>query len=127
MLNYVFLFVHEARAGRDEGVKARPVMVMAVEGRRVTVMPITTKGDVDPPTALAIPDPIRIAMGLRGSARSSLIPSQLNAFDWTGHDLRAIDPSGSFHFGRCPPGFFDTALPAAVGAVTLSRDDAEVP
>lgn len=94
-----------------------------VDGQRVTVMPITTKGDVDPSAALAIPDPVRIAMGLRGSAKSSLIPGQLNAFDWTSYDLRAVDASGSFHFGRCPPGFFDVALRASSGAVTIFRDD----
>ena len=81
VLNYVFLFAREAQAGRDEGAKARPVMVMSVVGRRVTVMPLTTKGEDNPASSLPIPDPVAKAMGLRGDAGSSLVPGELNAFD----------------------------------------------
>lgn len=122
ILNYVFLFAREASAGRDEGVKARPVMVMAVTGRRVTVMPLTTKGEDNPSTSIAIPAEVAKAMGLRGEARSSLVPGELNAFEWTGHDLRQHDRSGSFVFGRCPPRFFQIALDASLGARPISRD-----
>ena len=121
VLNYVYLFKHEADAGRDEGAKARPVMVMAIVGRRVTVMPLTTKGERAPDTSLAIPDPVGTAMGLDG-AGSSLVPGELNAFNWVGHDLRPIGKSSSFLFGRCPPGFFATALDACLNIKALSRD-----
>ena len=122
VLNYVYLFKHEADAGRDEGVKARPVMVMAVAGRRVIVMPITTKGETTPATSLPIPEPVATAMGLSSSTGSSLVPGELNAFDWVGHDLRAIGQTTSFLFGRCPPGFFATALEASLQTESLSRD-----
>jgi len=122
VLNYVFLFAREAQAGRDEGAKARPVMVMSVVGRRITVMPLTTKGEDNPASSLPIPDPVAKAMGLRGDAGSSLVPGELNAFDWVGHDLRAIDKSGSFLFGRCPPGFFASALDACLQTRAVSRD-----
>ena len=122
VLNYVYLFAHEAAAGRDEGVKARPVMVMAVVGRRVTVMPLTTRGDAAPASALPVPDPVATAMGLDPGVRPSLVPGELNAFDWVGHDLRNIGTSASFLFGRCPPGFFGTALDASLKTKALSRD-----
>lgn len=122
VLNYVYLFAHEAAAGRDEGVKARPVMVMAVDGRRVTVMPLTTKGERLPGTHLAVPDAVATAMGLPGDGSSSLVPGELNAFDWVGHDLRPIGKTDSFLFGRCTPGFFTTALDACLGTKPTSRD-----
>ncbi|KKC25038.1 hypothetical protein WP12_16255 [Sphingomonas sp. SRS2] len=122
VLNYVFLFAREAQAGRDEGVKARPVMVMAVVGRRVTVIPLTTKGDDKPASSLAIPAPVASAMGVGGNTGSSLVPGELNAFEWVGHDLRPIDKTGSFLFGRCTPGFFATALDACLHIKPLSRD-----
>ena len=122
VLNYVYVFKRDADAGRDEGVKARPVMVMAVVGHRVTVMPLTTKGERASDTALAIPEPVVKAMGLDAGARSSLVPGELNAFDWVGHDLRTIGKSASFLFGRCPPGFFATALDACLQSKPVSRD-----
>lgn len=96
-------------------------MVMAVVGHRVTVMPLTTKGERASDTALAIPDPVAKAMGLDGTG-SSLVPGELNAFDWVGHDLRTIGKSASFLFGRCPPGFFAAALDACIQSKSLSRD-----
>jgi len=87
-------------------------MVMAVVDDRVTVMAITTKGEDVPANALPIPVDVARAMGLRDDARSSLLPNELNRFHWVGHDLRARGRDGSFHFGRCPPGFFKTALVA---------------
>ncbi|VWX51062.1 hypothetical protein [Novosphingobium sp. 9U] len=77
-------------------------MVMAVTGRRVTVMPLTTKGEDNPSASIAIPAEVAKAMGLRGEARWSLVPGELNAFEWTGHDLRQRDRSGSFVFWTVP-------------------------
>lgn len=96
VLNYVYLCKREADAGCDEGVKA-------------------------PGTSLAIPTPVAKAMGLDGTG-SSLVPGELNAFDWVGHDLRTIGKSASFLFGRCPPGFFAAALDACIQSKSLSRD-----
>jgi hypothetical protein len=73
-----------------------------------------------------MPDPVGKAMGLRGGVKSSIVPGELNAFDWVRHDLRAIDASGSFVFGRCPPGFFNAALTAALAAKPLSRDESSL-
>lgn len=97
-------------------------MVMAVVGRRVTVMPLTTKGEREPDTALALPDPVRTAMGLSGEKSSNLMPGELNAFDWVGHDLRPIGQTDSFYYGRCPPTFFAKALDACTGTTSTSRD-----
>lgn len=97
-------------------------MVITVTGRRIIVMPLTTKGERIAGKSLPIPAPVAKAMGLSGDAGSSLVPGELNAFDWVGHDLRVIGPSASFLFGRCPPGFFAAALDASLQTTPLSRD-----
>jgi len=48
ILHYVYLFTHEQQTGRDEGVKTRPVMVIATQGQRVFTVAITTKADRQP-------------------------------------------------------------------------------
>ena len=59
---------------------------------------------------------------MRLDAGASLVPGELNAFDWVGRDLRPIGKSASFLFGRCPPGFFATALDACLQIRPVSRD-----
>ncbi|MEA3040576.1 MAG: hypothetical protein QOC65_65 [Sphingomonadales bacterium] len=97
-------------------------MVMMVVGRRVTVIPLTTKGESAPTDSLPVPAPVAAAMGLDPAEKPSLVPGELNAFDWVGHDLRRIGSSGSFLFGRCPPGFFAKALDACLASKPISRD-----
>lgn len=96
-------------------------MVMAVTGRRVIVMPLTTEGERLAGKSLPIPAPVAKAMGLSGDVGSSLVPGELNAFDGVSHDLRATGPTASFLFGRRPPGFFATA-DACLQTTPLSRD-----
>jgi hypothetical protein len=122
VINYAFLFGHERAAGLYEG-KVRPVLVMAVVDRRVTVMALTTKGDPSRSGTIAIPDDVARAMGLP-AARTSLVPDALNRFEWVGFDLRPRGPGRDHRFGRCPPGFFAKALAAiGPGAVPLRRDE----
>ncbi len=121
VINYAFLFDHERAAGLHEG-KIRPVLVMAVVERRVTVMALTTKGDASRPGTIAIPDAVARAMDLP-AAQTSLVPDALNRFEWVGYDLRPRGPGRDHRFGRCPPGFFTKALEAiGPGAVPVRRD-----
>src|SRR3546814_18544137 len=68
IINYVFLFHHEAQH-RDEGVKERPCVVVAVDAakRQVIVAPLTTKGERYPHT---LPVPSVVAKGASLSGRS---------------------------------------------------------
>ena len=61
LISYAYLWHHEHQAGREEGQKDRPsVIVLAVEREAhgatiVTVLPITHSGPMDPASAVDIP------------------------------------------------------------------------
>ena len=121
IINYAFLFSHERDAGMHEG-KTRPVMVLAVVERRVTVMALTTKGDAVQAEHVPIPSNVAQAMKLPAGA-TSLVANQLNRFEWVGYDLRPRAAGQDHRFGRCPPGFFKSALESiGVGVVPVPRD-----
>lgn len=120
ILHYVYLFTHEQQAGRDEGVKTRPVMVLATKGQRVFTVAITTKGDRKG-SSLPIPDQVADAAGLaRGT---SVVIDQYNHFNWIGYDIRPVSPEPSYVAGRMPPGFTNTVISSLMAnAKGINRD-----
>ncbi|MCF8706989.1 hypothetical protein [Rhizorhapis sp. SPR117] len=120
ILHYVYLFTHEQQAGREEGIKTRPVMVVAVQGQRVFTLAITTKNDKAGKT-LAIPDVVADRAGLaRGT---SIVIDQYNHFTWLGYDIRPVTAEPSYVAGRMPPGFTNTILSALTAhAKGINRD-----
>lgn len=120
ILHYVYLFTHEQQAGRDEGVKTRPVMVIATQGQRVFTVAITTKADRQAST-LAIPDQVADAAGI--SCGTSVVVDQYNHFTWIGFDIRPVSPEPSYIAGRMPPGFTNTVISALkANATGIDRD-----
>ena len=120
LLNYIFLFAHEAK-DRDEGFKARPCMVVDVDSaeRRVTVVPLTTQGERYAGTVAVPQDVTRIAdLGYPTVA----VIAETNSFTWVGFDLRPLVATGSNHIGRMPPGFTQKIVKAVVAAKDLDRD-----
>lgn len=105
VINYVFLFEAEKTAGRDEGVKERPVVILAADEKGYIVVPVTTRGEIDPSSVLPIPADVGKAMGLPQPENSSVVVTEANSFDWMGHDVRPR-ANGSFLYGIVPPGFF---------------------
>ena len=119
VLSYVYLFKSEAAAGRDEGVKERPVVVVDVDydKRRVQVLPVTTKGEGRPG---AIPLPAQVANACGLSSQSSIIVTEYTDFQWLGYDIRPV--GNGYIAGRLPPGFTDKILTLAAGAAGIDRD-----
>lgn len=107
VLHYVYLFTHEHEAGRDDGIKTRPMVVVATRGQRVFTVAITTKGDRKT-GVLAIPDKVADIAGLaRGT---SVVVDQYNHFTWLGYDIRPVTSEPSYVAGRMPPGFTNTII-----------------
>ena len=108
VISYAYLWRDEARMGRDEGVKARPcVIVLAVEdvaGERViTVAPVTHSPPRHAAEAVEMPAATKARLGLDG-AQSWIASTEVNRFVWPGPDLRPISRShpGDFAFGFIP-------------------------
>ena len=95
VISYSYLWHYEHGAGRDEGRKDRPsVIVLAIERPAndttvVVVLPITHTPPADPVGAVEIPAAVKRHLGL-DDERSWIVVTEGNEFDWPGYDLRKI-------------------------------------
>lgn len=122
VVSYAYLWHHEHHAGREEGSKTRPcVIVLSVENRddhttMVRVVPVTHSAPRDLNAALEIPLGVKRHLGL-DDQRSWIILDEVNEFIWPGYDLRPIPPSRDrFEYGFLPPLLFDNLM-AKLGRV----------
>jgi hypothetical protein len=113
VISYAYLWHHEHRSGREEGVKNRPCVIIfsaqsqAVAATVVRVVPVTHTPPDDPAAAVEIPPAVKRHLGL-DSDRSWMIVDEVNEFTWPGFDLRPIPhASDSFAYGFLPPRLFD--------------------
>jgi hypothetical protein len=117
VISYAYLWHHEHRAGREEGQKDRPgVIVLAVEREAddatiVTVLPITHSPPADLNSAVEIPLPVKRHLGLDDD-RSWIVVDEGNEFLWPGYDLRKIGRTDRYDYGFLPPRFFNQVLDA---------------
>lgn len=93
VIEFAFLWSHEAARGQVEASKDRRCVVVRVlgGGARVAVVPITS----------AEPDhdfKVALTAGSLGLTRPSwIVANEINITDWPGHDLRpASSPAGAF-------------------------------
>lgn len=114
---YAYLWKREFEAGRREGRKDRPVVV--VLGRRdlgptpvLYVAPVSHSTSAAPHEAVEIPAIVKRHLGLDAQA-SFISATELNVFVWPGPDLRPIRrasateaPSVPCHWGYLPRGLF---------------------
>lgn len=125
VVSYVYLWHHEQQAGRDEGRKDRPCLIVLVEAegkeQAVTVLPITTL-EPQPGTAIEIPPAVARHLGL-DAAQSWIILNEGNAFLWAGYDLRRIQRTGAYHHGVLPPRFFNQVVSAFAACHQAGKAD----
>ncbi len=113
VIRYSFLWSHEAKAGSEEGSKDRPCAVLLAtttkDGEQiVTVLPVTHTPPADERLAVEIPAGTKKRLGL-DDARSWIVLSEANRFQWPGPDLRPV-PGGSdatIAYGLLPAGLYD--------------------
>jgi mRNA-degrading endonuclease toxin of MazEF toxin-antitoxin module len=108
VISYAYLWRREYLAGRFEGRKDRPcVIVLAVErGPKrtiVMVVPITHSEPMDKSVAFEVPQAVKRHLGL-DAERSWVMLDEGNRFDWPGYDLRlAPGGGGRYDYGYLPP------------------------
>ena len=128
VIRYSYLWEREASAGREEGVKDRPcaiVLVLLGESSGaplVRVLPITHAAPIHAADALEIPAVTKRRLGL-DSARSWIVFTEANDFDWPGPDLRpAINGDlSSIVYGMLPPRFLAVVKEKVVQAYRMRR------
>ena len=122
VISYAYLWHNEHAAGREEGLKHRPcVVVLSVkrvsEGPpTVLVAPITHVRPVEADTGVEIPLRVKRHLGLDDEP-SWVIVDELNEFAWPGFDLRPVPGhAGRIAFGFLPPRLFADVV-AGISAV----------
>jgi hypothetical protein len=116
VISYSYLWHHEHNAGRDEGTKSRPcVIVLAIDRPAdgtimVRVAPITHSAPGVAADAMEIPGAVKRHLNL-DDERSWIILDEINEFAWPGFDLRPIPPSRDrFTYGFLPPRLFEQLM-----------------
>ena len=117
VIGYAYLWRHEHLAGRQEGRKDRPsVIVLTVErdddgALVVTVLPITHASPIDPGSAVEIPPSVKRHLRL-DDERSWIVVAEGNEFVWPGYDLRKVPRADRYDYGFLPPRFFNQVVTA---------------
>jgi nucleoside-diphosphate-sugar epimerase len=117
VISYSYLWHREHEAGREEGRKDRPsVIVLTVERPAndttlVVVLPITHSAPADPTSAVEIPAAVKRHLGL-DHERSWIVVAEGNEFDWPGYDIRRIGRNDRYDYGFLPPRFFKQVIEA---------------
>ena len=126
VVSYAYLWHDERRAGREEGQKDRPsVIVLAVEREAdgavvVTVLPVTHRPPRDLASAVEIPLPVKRHLDLDDDP-SWVVVSEGNEFLWPGYDLRRRPNSDRYDYGFLPPRFFNQIVKAFVAHQRAGR------
>jgi hypothetical protein len=117
VVSYAYLWHGEYQAGRQEGRKDRPsVIVIAVEREgetMVTVLPITHAVPSDPKSAVELPSRVKQHLGL-DDQRSWIVVAEGNEFVWPGYDLRRRPDVDRYDYGFLPPRLFNQIVRAFV-------------
>lgn len=116
VISYAYLWHHEHRAGRDEGSKDRPcVIILSIEKpaegiTMVRVVPVTHSPPGDLTVSAELPPAVKRHLGLDDD-RSWVILDEVNEFAWPGFDLRPVPGSHDrFAYGLLPPRLFDQIM-----------------
>ena len=105
VIRHAYLWWTEARAGRDEGAKDRPCVIVHLrqneyQETETFIAPITHTPPAIPEKALEIPQSTKKRLGL-DKEPSWVITSEVNRFVWPGPDIRAV-PGGALAYGHLP-------------------------
>lgn len=109
IIRYSYLWADEDAAGREEGRKDRPVLVLATlvgEAKaQLLVLPITHTPVSDTRMGVPVPPEIRQRLGL-DDMPGWIVTTEGNAFVWPGPDIRPIPNTRPRRilYGRVPNG-----------------------
>ena len=129
VIRYSYLWRDEALAGREEGSKDRPaVIVLAVahtDGQTVvTVAPVTHAPPKRPELAVEIPQATKRRLGL-DQEPSWIVTTDLNMFVWPGVDLRPLPTDRTrYDYGLLPATLFRHVRDRIVALAKLGRTSA---
>ena len=107
VIRYAYLWADQDAAGREEGRKDRPALVLALAvqirdgSTQLLVLAVTHAPPSDPADAIAFPAMEKRRLGL-DDAPSWIMTTEGNAFVWPGPDVRPVPdrPPGTMTYGE---------------------------
>jgi hypothetical protein len=124
VIQYQYLWRHEAERGRDNARYPRPcAIVVAVrrgegEETEVVLAPMTHQPPEPGRPGIELPAGVRRALGL--PERTWIVPDEVNAFVWPGFDL-VPNAAGDYVWGRLPPALHERLRLEVLAAVREGR------
>lgn len=105
VIRHAYLWWNEARAGREEGRKDRPSVIVHLrvnehQELETYICPVTHTPTEIPEKAMEIPKATKLRLGL-DDQRSWIVTTEVNRFIWPGPDLRPV-PGGGYSYGPLP-------------------------
>ncbi len=105
VIRHAYLWWNEARAGREEGVKDRPCVIVHTRQNdhgetEVYIAPVTHTPPEVLERAMQVPSATKARLRLDGRA-SWIITTEVNRFIWPGPDIRTV-PGGAAAYGQLP-------------------------
>jgi mRNA-degrading endonuclease toxin of MazEF toxin-antitoxin module len=105
VIRHAYLWWNEARAGREEGRKDRPCVIIHLRRNEhqeleTFICPITHTPPEHPEKAMSIPAATKVRLGLDDD-QSWIITTEINRFIWPGPDIRAA-PGVRSAYGLLP-------------------------
>jgi hypothetical protein len=105
VIRHAYLWWNEARAGREEGRKDRPCVIVHLRANEqqeleTYICPVTHTPPEISEKAMEIPKATKTRLGL-DDERSWIITTEVNRFIWPGPDLRPL-PRGGYSYGLLP-------------------------
>ena len=105
VIRHAYLWWNEARAGREEGRKDRPCVIVHLRANEqqeleTYICPVTHTPPEIWEKAMEIPKATKTRLGL-DDERSWIITTEVNRFIWPGPDLRSL-PRGGYSYGLLP-------------------------
>ena len=105
VIRHAYLWWNEARAGREEGAKDRPCVIVHTRRNEhgeieVYIAPVTHSPPESPERAMEIPPATKKRLRL-DDEKSWIITTELNQFIWPSPDLRPT-AAGEYVYGYLP-------------------------
>jgi hypothetical protein len=126
VISYFYLWRREADAGREQGMKARPcVIIVAVSqqegGTEVLVAPIIHSPPSPQTPHIEIPLKVKHHLGLDHD-RSWVIVTEVNHFRWPGYDVNPIAAQAhKIAYGFLPPSLFNRIRTTILDVIKSKR------
>lgn len=126
VIRYDFLWSREQAAGKQEGVKDRPCVVVAAIIRKddgetdVLLVPVTHSAPTQAGSAIAVPDNVNRHLGL-DDAQSYVVTDEANTVSWNDPGIVPARPGRSWAYGRVPKALFEQIRSSMLGHVRQRR------